>query len=249
MYKIVLLSFLILTSSLLANPVASITALRGEAKIQRGASSFSAVLGASLQNEDTIVTQKKTRIQAIFADESIITIGNNSVFSIREYLYEDADTSVAEFSLLKGAIKTITGRIGKMAPKKFTIHTKTATIGIRGTSFSLFLKEDGSLDAFCHFGAILVILQDTEYLVPKGSFIELRPHAEAKVQKFSSSLFKTKETEHFQLQASIPQTLQIDTSSLESSTLDIEDSKYEHILDNISKEIQTAAQTDNASLP
>jgi hypothetical protein len=149
--KILSLLF-ILNISLYASAVGTITALSGSASILREGKSIDATLGAKLQQKDSIKTSDATKVQVIFSDETIISIGKNSNFSINEFLFEEGDAPSAKFGLLSGAMRTITGKIGKVAPDKFSVKTKTATIGIRGTNFSIFAAEDGSARVFCTFG-------------------------------------------------------------------------------------------------
>ena len=135
--KIVLI-VLFLGATLFGGDVANITALNGEAFIKRDGTEIKATLGASLMEKDSVVTKEKTKVQIIFKDETIVTIGKNSTFSINEYLFEEKRESVAKFEMLKGSMRTITGMIGNVVPERFSIETKTATIGIRGTNFYCF---------------------------------------------------------------------------------------------------------------
>ena len=46
---------------------------------------------------------------------------------------KDSSNSKANFKFAEGTFKSITGAIGKVAPEKFKLETKSASIGIRGT--------------------------------------------------------------------------------------------------------------------
>lgn len=168
--KIITLLFL-LNLSLYANTVGTITALSGSASILRDGKSIEATLGAKLEQKDSIKTSDATKIQIIFIDETIISIGKNSNFSIDEFLFEESEAPSAKFGLLSGAMRTITGKIADVAPDKFSVKTKTATIGIRGTNFSIFTGEDGSAKIFCTFGAISVTAQGSSSVVTQGFYI------------------------------------------------------------------------------
>jgi hypothetical protein len=72
----------------------------------------------------------------VFSDKTIFTIGKNSTLDIADYLYDESKPSKnkAKFNVLKGAFSSITGRIGKLNKSKFKLKTKSASIGIRGTT-------------------------------------------------------------------------------------------------------------------
>ena len=99
-------------------------------------------LGLKIEKNDIILTKDNTKVQIIFKDRTIITIGKNSKFNIDDYLFDSSKDSKAKFSLSKGIIKTLTGKIGKVAPRRFRIKTKNALIGIRGTIFVVEVKND-----------------------------------------------------------------------------------------------------------
>ena len=174
------MKFIIKTASLLivlglalfAKEVATITALKGSVEIQSPSVKMAATLGAKLQEEDSVVTGTKSKAQIIFNDETIVTVGKESIFSIKEYVYNEKNPKV-EFNLIKGAMRTITGKIGKIAPSKFKVHTRTATIGIRGTNFTVLVGDDGSQMVFCTYGAIEVTHNKVSTIVKEGQVITI----------------------------------------------------------------------------
>jgi len=121
--------------------VGEITALKGTANIIRNNKTLTAKVGFKLEKNDNIKTLDKTKMQIIFKDNTIITIGKNSLLKISDYLFDDKN-SKAKFRLSHGIMKTLTGKIGKFAPKRFKIRTKNASIGIRGTYFIVETKND-----------------------------------------------------------------------------------------------------------
>ena len=183
MKKVYLFNILFLITSLSANTVATITALSGNTNIQRQTQSLTASLGAKIEEKDTLITKDNTKIQLIFKDNTIISIGKNSNFSVEEYLFEDGEEPIAKFGMFKGAIRTITGKIGKIAPQKFTVATKTATIGIRGTHFSIIIADDGSYQTYCSFGEISVSVKDEMYSVEQGFSLLLSVDGEVTIKE------------------------------------------------------------------
>jgi hypothetical protein len=187
--KIILL-VLSLCLTLIAKDVATITGVTGKAFIQRDGTQIGISLGVVLKEKDTILTDDKAKVQIIFKDETIVTIGKNSNFSISEYLYEDDQEPVVKFSMLKGAMRTITGKIGKIAPEKFTVTAKTATIGIRGTNFSVIVEENGNTEVYCTFGAISITVNGTIHVVEQGLFIIVQPDGNIDIKAFKPKELK-----------------------------------------------------------
>lgn len=179
---------------LFANTVATITALKGNVKIQNERIT-QAILGEKLQEKDSVITAQKSKVQIVFKDETVVTIGKNSHFSIQKYI-DSATNPVVEFQLLQGAMRTITGKIGKIAPNKFKVHTRTATIGIRGTNF-IVLADGINLKAYCTYGAISVTYQNRTVVVQQGFFASLLETGAIQVEKFSAKDLVALEKKHF----------------------------------------------------
>ncbi len=194
--KILILLMVLACGELFANSIATITAIKGSATVQRVSGDIEAILGTKLEEKDTVITKNSTKVQIIFKDNTIISIGKNSNFSIEEYLFDDEKEPVARFGLLKGAMRTITGKIGKIAPEKFSVVTKTATIGIRGTNFSVLVGEDGSYNAYCTYGAIDVSVHGETYLVKQDFFLNVSPAGKINVKEFSPIELKNMQQNH-----------------------------------------------------
>jgi len=164
---------LLLGISLFSKEVGSVTAYSGKASILRDGEVKELTLGLRLQEKDTVITEKNSKVQIIFNDETIITIGKSSKFSIDEYMYENDQEPNLQFGLLQGAMRTITGKIGKIAPDKFKVETKTATIGIRGTNFTIVQREDNIGDIYCTYGTITVTINSYENIIKQGFYAHI----------------------------------------------------------------------------
>ncbi len=134
--KILLLSLLLVTTTLFAN-VGKISALSGDVNILRDSKTIEAAVGVAIEEKDKISTSANARVQLLFNDKTIISLGKNSTFDIEEYFYDSnkPEQTKASFKVAKGIFKTITGQIGKVNPNQFKLTTKSASIGIRGTIF------------------------------------------------------------------------------------------------------------------
>lgn len=103
------------------------------------------VRGAELDN-DHVVRTAEGRAQLRFADGAYVSLQPRSEFAIRDYRF-NGKTDGAErgfFALTKGAMRTVTGLIGRVNRDRYKVDTPTATIGIRGTGGVIQILEDGS---------------------------------------------------------------------------------------------------------
>jgi hypothetical protein len=101
--------------------------------------------GTELDNGDTVRTLDG-RAQIRFTDGSYVSLQPNTEFAIKEYRYE-GKTDGSErgfFALAKGAMRTVTGLVGRVNRDRYRITTPTATVGIRGTGGRIEVLLDGS---------------------------------------------------------------------------------------------------------
>ena len=89
--------------------------------------------------EDTLLTSAKGRLQVRFTDGSRLSLKPGSEFKIEEYQFEQAnpEEGKAFYKLIKGGMRTISGKIGKTDSEDYKLDAVVATIGIRGTDFTV----------------------------------------------------------------------------------------------------------------
>lgn len=126
-----------------AAPVAQVTNLSGPlfALDAQGARRVLSI-GSQVEPGETLVTEEKTYAQIRFIDKSLLTLKPGTQFRIEAFAFETEapDKDNAVFGLLKGALRKITGLIGKRGNQDaYRMNTPTATIGIRGTGFGATL--------------------------------------------------------------------------------------------------------------
>lgn len=76
-----------------------------------------------------------------FVDGARATIRPDSKVVVKEYAFNTSDDS-ALLDLVKGGLRCITGGIAKKRPESFRVKAGVATLGVRGTEFSLRICED-----------------------------------------------------------------------------------------------------------
>jgi len=77
--------------------------------------------------------------------------------------------------LKHGFFKIVTGKIGKIAPERFKVKTKAATIGIRGTQFMASVQDEHETIA-CSKGALVVETQTKTFELPAGMMLVYEDH-------------------------------------------------------------------------
>jgi len=97
-----------------------------------------------IYEQDTLVTDKTGSGQITFTDGSLMTLREDTVLKMSEYKYKkDAkpkeDKNIME--LAKGGFRTISGAIAKNNPEGYAAKTPVATIGIRGTDYSVYYRN------------------------------------------------------------------------------------------------------------
>lgn len=147
--------------------IGKFTAIKGEVELKRGDSVTIAKIGTVLQKNDFITTKQNSKAQIVFKDSTVFTIGKNSTLDIADYLYDETkpNENKLQLNVLKGAFSTITGKIGKLNKSKFKLKTKSASIGIRGTT----IKADQTT-IICTSGEIDVTTPNGQMVVVKAGF-------------------------------------------------------------------------------
>src|SRR2546428_7372447 len=110
----------------------------GDVAIARGPAEIRAATGTPVQSGDTIRVGPASNAQIRMTDESIVGLRPGTVFRIDAYEYSGQTEPRSIFSLLKGGFRTVTGAIGRLhSRERYAVRTPTATIGIRGTHYTV----------------------------------------------------------------------------------------------------------------
>src|SRR2546426_5670244 len=110
----------------------------GEVAVARGQAEIRAATGTLVQSGDTIRVGPASNAQIRMTDESIVGLRPGTVFRIDAYEYSGQAEPRSIFSLLKGGFRTVTGAIGRLHKReRYAVRTPTATIGIRGTHYTV----------------------------------------------------------------------------------------------------------------
>lgn len=145
----------------MAETAGRVLALAGTATIERAGQQLPLTAGALVESGDTLSVGERSTLQVRFTDESVVALRANSQFRINNYRFDkNAETDRSLLGLIRGGMRTITGLIGKANQKNYMVQTATATIGIRGTNFSVVTcnndctRPDGSREPNGTFGGV-----------------------------------------------------------------------------------------------
>ncbi|HYL88634.1 MAG TPA: FecR domain-containing protein [Burkholderiales bacterium] len=119
-----------------ASDVGEIKVAKGAAYLERGEARLPVKVGMPVQQSDKVVTGADGTVGITFADNSLLSVGPDSVLAIDRYVF-DSTTYAGQFdsTLSKGTLAVISGKLVKQSPDAMRVHTPSAIMGVRGTEF------------------------------------------------------------------------------------------------------------------
>lgn len=147
----ILLTGLLCTPAMAADPIGSVNTVTGECHIIRGNDTLTAEVQQPVMLNDELSTGKNARLGIVFLDETTLTLDESSQASIDNYVYNDEASNLL-FKFTKGTFRTVTGGIVKQNPEGFNMETPLATIGIRGSDVYAIIQPEGEETGALHLG-------------------------------------------------------------------------------------------------
>ena len=144
MFRIALLAFLLMSQpSLAAVDAGSIGSIKGSGVLERGNDVITGDTGVTVQMQDTAVTANG-RMRIDFMDETRVDLTEHARLTIDEFVYDPAnDVGSLSIKAGLGGVRYASGQIAKRYRQNVKIKTPSATIGVRGTDFSMVVDEMG----------------------------------------------------------------------------------------------------------
>jgi hypothetical protein len=103
-------------------------------------------VGMNVYEGDTVTSAHDGEVQIVTDDGGFIALRPDTVFRVDQYKADGGDDDKTFMSLLKGAVRSITGWIGKHNNAAYRLTTPTATVGIRGTYHEVTVVDPGTSD-------------------------------------------------------------------------------------------------------
>lgn len=119
-----------------AESIGAVLGVVGSVTVNHDNKTIAAQRKTRLYENDIIVSGDNARAQLRFADGTLTTMGANTSMKITMFTFQQKDKpNMAQFELLKGAFRTLSGELLKTSGSQFHVQTPVGTIGIRGTDF------------------------------------------------------------------------------------------------------------------
>lgn len=107
--------------------------------------------GAVVRQDETVTTGRESNAEIELKDKTKLAVGPLSVIVLDKLVFDAGASQSISLNLGKGAFRFITGASRKEA---YEIKTPTATMGVRGTVFDVFVTEQGETAVLLHEGAV-----------------------------------------------------------------------------------------------
>lgn len=119
-----------------AAEIGQIKVSRGAVSVERGGQALAGSVGLKLEAADVVKTGADGTAGITMADNSLLSIGPNSILALERFDYE-ATTSQGRLDaqLQRGTLAVVSGRIAKQSPQAMTVRTPSAALAVRGTEF------------------------------------------------------------------------------------------------------------------
>lgn len=163
-------AMLLNVSAALAQAAARVTFAAGNVSIvAANGTARQALRNAEVNPGETVTTAVDSWAQLRFSDGAMTSLQPETGFKIDEYQFKGAADGSERgfFSLVKGALRTVTGAIGHGSNRNnYKITTATATIGIRGTEY--LARLDNGLTVSVGEGRVALINDTGEFILGPG---------------------------------------------------------------------------------
>jgi hypothetical protein len=119
-----------------AADVGQIKVAKGTVSIERAKQRMPVTVGTVVQEGDVVITGPDGSAGITFKDDSLLSIGPDSVLAIDRFAFDSTTYAGAfETSLRQGTMAAVSGKIAKGSPDAMRVRTQATILGVRGTEF------------------------------------------------------------------------------------------------------------------
>jgi hypothetical protein len=118
--------------------------LEGDVRVEvAGAESRALIPGQRLDSGSLVTTARGARVMLRFDDGQWAALHENTQFRIEDFRYQSSEPAAdrAVFVLLRGALRIVTGALGRRNPEAFVLHAPKVIVGVRGTDFMVAISN------------------------------------------------------------------------------------------------------------
>lgn len=125
-----------------ANDVGEVKVVSGTVYLEREGKQLPVQVGMPVRQADTVRTGADGTVGVTFTDNSLLSVGPNSVLAIERYAF-DTTTHAGQFdaSLKKGTLAVVSGKMVKQSPGAMRVRTPSSIMGVRGTDFVVKVSD------------------------------------------------------------------------------------------------------------
>ncbi len=120
-----------------AEPAGLVIAVNPGAFVERAGGREPLQSKSPIYVSDVVVTDATGKVQILFSDDTNVAVGANTRVALQEFVGESGAVPVFNANVASGIARFVTGKIVERNRSGFHIQTPQATIGIRGTTFSV----------------------------------------------------------------------------------------------------------------
>ena len=126
-----------------AAPAGLIDFAEGDATLENAGVARLAKEGDAVREGETLTTFQNAEVHLKMADGAYLSVRENTKITITRYRANGDDTDESLVDLARGAMRTVTGWIGKYRRAACQVRTPMVTIGVRGTDHEVTHLLDG----------------------------------------------------------------------------------------------------------
>ncbi len=177
------LTLIVLASFMLFSPIiaeaaviAKVVALSQGVVIERNGNQIDVQVEDNIHDNDTIITDGTGKVQIMFKDHTFASLSTNTIFAMSDFNFSQNDASFTA-NMTKGFARFVTGKIVEANPDAFKVITPEATVGIRGTTFSVYTMDRlTTVSTENSFKVNSVVVNNT--VIPVGTQATFGPNAQ-----------------------------------------------------------------------
>lgn len=110
--------------------------IEGDVKIIRNGKSLIALPAGTVMEGDRIVTGRNSAAAVTLTDGTSLSAGPNASIDLMHYSYDQTTQNGSLLvNIVQGAVRVVTGIMGKTNPELIKVTTPTTVVGVRGTDF------------------------------------------------------------------------------------------------------------------
>ncbi|MBT5374796.1 MAG: hypothetical protein HOJ02_06570 [Rhodospirillaceae bacterium] len=135
-------------------------------------------MSSEIYQDELIETGASSAAEIKFLDDTVLNVGPNSKLMLDKFVFDpNPNKGKMVINATKGVMRLVSGR---MASKAYTVVTPVATMGVRGTSFTVIVDDDGATTVAVSDGVVNVSNREgVEVEVKAGLATSIKPRDEA----------------------------------------------------------------------